>query len=142
MGQSLWLERGVLREMLDASIAAYPAEACGLLGGTGGIASSHYGVQNVADRPTERFEMDFADQLQAFRMIEQRGEELIAIYHSHPTTAATPSTADLQRIAYPKAFYVIVGLAGSTPQVRAYRVDGSARRAVGVHWYEVKPRRA
>lgn len=141
MQQRLWLGSGVLREMLEACQTAYPSEACGLLGGKSGVASTHYGVANVADRPTERFEMDPAGQLKAFRLMEERGEELIAIYHSHPSTAAVPSKADLRQFAYPDAFYIIVGLSGGGVQVRAYRVDIIGRRAVEVYWFEARSRR-
>ena len=99
MRRRLWLETGVVREMLAACQSAYPAEACGLLGGVDGVAASHYGVLNVAAEPTERFEMDPVGQLEAFRRIKMHGEELIAIYHSHPSTAAVPSKADLRHVS-------------------------------------------
>lgn len=141
MRRRLWLEHAVMREMIASCQTAYPEEACGLLGGVVGIASSHYGVANVAREPAERFEMDPVGQLQAFRTIEERGEELIAIYHSHPSTAAVPSKADLRQVAYPDAYYLIVSLASGPPQVRAYRLFPSAGRAVEVHWYPVRSRR-
>lgn len=141
MLRRLWLETGVAHEMLAACQAAYPAEACGLLGGKGTLATSHFPVPNVADRPGERFEMDPAGQAEALAAIAARGEDLVAIYHSHPATAAVPSRADLRRAAYPGVFHLIVGLAGARPRIRAYLIDPAVRRAVEVRWYTAPPRR-
>lgn len=141
MQRRLWLETHVARAMLAACRAAYPHEACGLLGGKGNLATSHHAVANVAERPAERFEMDPDGQLRALLAIEERGEELVAIYHSHPSTTAFPSKDDLHRAAYPDAFYLIVSLAGPNPILRAYQIDPRSRRAVEVRWFEAGPRR-
>ena len=48
----------------------------------------------------------------------------MAIYHSHPRSAAEPSQTDINLAEYPDYLYVIVSLAGE-PDVRAWRIaDG------------------
>jgi proteasome lid subunit RPN8/RPN11 len=48
----------------------------------------------------------------------------VAIYHSHPRSAAEPSQTDINLAEYPEYLYVIVSLAGE-PGVRAWRIaDG------------------
>ena len=48
----------------------------------------------------------------------------VAIYHSHPRSAAEPSQTDINLAHYPHWRYLIVSLAGD-PQVRAWRIaDG------------------
>ena len=42
--------------------------------------------------------------------MRENGEELFAIYHSHPHAPATPSATDLQQAAYPTALYLIISL--------------------------------
>ena len=42
--------------------------------------------------------------------MRELGEELFAIYHSHPTTPALPSFYDLDEAAYPDALYLIISL--------------------------------
>src|SRR5690606_23320456 len=68
----LWIERPVLDAMFAASLQAAPAEACGLLGGRDGVATSHYPVPNVAPEPTERFVMDPAGQSPPARVPRSR----------------------------------------------------------------------
>jgi [CysO sulfur-carrier protein]-S-L-cysteine hydrolase len=45
-------------------------------------------------------------------MATMRGqnEELFAIYHSHPSAPAKPSTYDVNMAAYPQALYLIISL--------------------------------
>ena len=54
--------------------------------------------------------------------IEDAGHELGAIYHSHTRTPPFPSQTDINLAFYPEALYVIVGVAGDEPDVRAFRI--------------------
>ena len=58
--------------------------------------------------------------------IEDAGWELGAIYHSHTRSPPVPSQTDINLAFYPDALYVIVGVAGSAPEVRAFRIVDSA----------------
>ena len=70
----------------------------------------HHPVPNIAaDRP-HRYTMAPADQIAALRDIRESGRELFAIYHSHPTSAALPSTIALAEAGYPDALYLIISL--------------------------------
>ena len=57
-----------------------------------------------------RYTIDPREQLRAFRDMETGGEELVAIYHSHPITQPYPSPTDRAEAHYPEAFYVLVSL--------------------------------
>ena len=49
----------------------------------------------------------------------------VAIYHSHPRSAAEPSQTDINLAHYPHWHYVVVSLAGD-PEVRAFTIaDGN-----------------
>jgi proteasome lid subunit RPN8/RPN11 len=54
--------------------------------------------------------------------IEDSGLDLGAIYHSHTRTEPYPSQTDINLAFYPDALYVIVGLAGDEPEVRAFTI--------------------
>jgi [CysO sulfur-carrier protein]-S-L-cysteine hydrolase len=83
---------------------------------------------NAHPAPVIRYSIDPREQLRAFRDMETNGEELLAIYHSHPVTQAYPSPTDRAEAHYPDAFYVLVSLRDATPEVRAFRVrDGWVR---------------
>ena len=69
-----------------------------------------YPVANVAEQPQQRFLLDAGQQISAMAKMRELGEELFAIYHSHPTAPAQPSTHDLEQAAYPEALYLIISL--------------------------------
>ena len=104
---------------------ADPAECCGLIGGTEqGEATSIYSVRNVATNNTVAYEAAPEDLFAAQRHMRERNEQLLAIYHSHPRSAEpVPSETDVRLAFYPQAVYFIVGLAGSEPVMRAFRIS-------------------
>ncbi|MEO8966830.1 MAG: M67 family metallopeptidase, partial [Solirubrobacteraceae bacterium] len=72
-----------------------------------------------------RYEIDGAEQYRIQMAIDDAGQDLGAIYHSHTRSAPIPSQTDINLAFYPETLYVIVGLAGDEPDVRAYEIrDG------------------
>ena len=122
------------REHLEAMIAhareAAPAECCGLVGGVSGAqASSLYPLRNITLQPDVRYEAAPEDLFAAQRQMRERGEELLAIYHSHPRSAdPTPSETDIRQAFYPSATYLIIGLGGSGPVVKAFNISEREHR--------------
>jgi proteasome lid subunit RPN8/RPN11 len=127
------------REHLEAMIAhareAAPAECCGLVGGTSGTqASSLYRLRNVTSEPELRYEAAPEDLFTAQRQMRERGEELLAIYHSHPRSdEPSPSETDVRQAFYPSATYLIIGLAGTAPVVKAFSISEREHR-----WHQVE----
>ena len=80
--------------------------------------------------PTTRYRIDPREQLRAFREMDERGEDLVAIYHSHPVSQPYPSPTDRAEAHYPEAFYVLVSLRTDEPELEAYRIkeDGAVVR--------------
>lgn len=99
-----------------------PKEACGLLAGRGGAAVRAIRCANAHETPVTRYAMDPREQLRAFREMDAKGEELVAIYHSHPATQPYPSPTDRREAHYPDAYFVLVSLRTGEPEVRAYRI--------------------
>ena len=59
--------------------------------------------------------------------LRAKGIELLAIYHSHPETPARPSEEDIRLALTPNVSYIIISLAGETPDVKSFRIkDGMA----------------
>jgi proteasome lid subunit RPN8/RPN11 len=98
-----------------------PNECCGMIGGRNGEATEVVRVANSAASPL-RYEMDPQEQYDALKGIEDKGDELLAIYHSHTKSAAYPSQTDVnQAVAWPEQVYVIVSLADEdAPDVKGY----------------------
>jgi proteasome lid subunit RPN8/RPN11 len=99
-----------------------PNECCGLIGGTDGIARTVYRARNAEASPL-RYNLDPQDQFRIMSEMDERGEELSAIYHSHTASPAYPSQTDINLAAYPDALYLIVSLAEGERPLRGYRIE-------------------
>ena len=109
---------------------AVPNECCGLIGGAAdGRALSIYSLRNVAADKTVSYEAAPEDLFAAQRQMRERGESLLAIYHSHPRSVEPePSQTDVRLAYYPQAVYFIIGLAGAEPVMHAFRISESEDR--------------
>ena len=88
-----------------------------------------YPATNAAASPL-RYQVEPHDQYRIETAIDDAGLELGAIYHSHTRSAPYPSQTDINLAFHPDAVYVIVGLAGDEPELRAYRiVEGRVEEA-------------
>lgn len=120
----LTLLKSHFHEMVEHARQAAPHECCGLIGGTEGCARTIYRMRNVAPDPLTTYEAAPEDLFAAQRAMRDRGEELLAIYHSHPRSKDPyPSETDVRLAYYPSAVYFIVGLAGKEPCLRAFRIS-------------------
>jgi proteasome lid subunit RPN8/RPN11 len=128
------------REHVNAIIAhareSDPAECCGLIGGANdGAASSIYSLRNVAKDERVSYEAAPDELFAAQREMRHRGEQLVAIYHSHPqATDPEPSETDVRLAYYPAVTYLIIGLAGSEPTLRAFRIFEHDKRWQAVEY--------
>src|SRR4029078_12194025 len=107
-----------------------PDEACGLLAGpvvggeASGAISEVYPAKN-ADASSRTYTVDGRDYLRASRDAEERGHEIVGVWHSHTHTDAYPSSNDGRQAVDPAWLYVLVSLRDGAPVVRSYRiVDG------------------
>ncbi|HUQ40947.1 MAG TPA: M67 family metallopeptidase [Candidatus Limnocylindrales bacterium] len=129
-------ELALPRAVRDAIVAhareCAPNEACGLISGRAGAASRAIPCTNTHATPTTRYVIDPREQLRAFREMDERGEELVAIYHSHPASQAYPSPTDRAEAHYPDAFYILISLRSDTPEVRAFRITDDVVREAGL----------
>jgi proteasome lid subunit RPN8/RPN11 len=122
---TLRLRRVQFDEIIAHAREAAPHECCGLIGGAPDTeASTIYRTRNIAANPLVTYEAAPEDLFAAQRQMRARGEELTAIYHSHPRAKnPEPSPTDVRLAYYPSAVYLIVGLGNAEPCVRAFRID-------------------
>lgn len=117
------LPRSLVNQLLHCAQAVPEAEVCGLIGARDGRPATCYPVRNAAEQPGVRFQLDPGEQIEAMRQMRERGEELFAIFHSHPDTPAEPSALDLAEAAYPAAVYLIISLnTKGVLEMRGYRM--------------------
>jgi proteasome lid subunit RPN8/RPN11 len=120
----LAITRAQREEMIDHARRDYPLECCGMVSGKEMTATTVYPLKNAAASATF-YQIGDQDLLKVLE-IEDAGEELVAIYHSHTHSPAYPSPTDIKLATYPESAYVIVSLAErDNPSLRAFRiVDG------------------
>ena len=127
------LSRSHVEEIYAHAREVSPAECCGL------ISSSHHGesqtiyrLRNVAADPLTAYEAAPEELFAAQRLMRERGEHLLGIYHSHPRSDdPVPSETDVRLAYYPSAIYFIIGFKDNEARLRAFRIserDGEWQR--------------
>lgn len=104
------LPRTLINGMLSHAQHSPETEVCGLIAAAPDGGFRVYPVANVAGDAQHLFQMDPVAQIDAMRRMREAGEELFAIYHSHPHAPAEPSARDIAEAAYPQALYLIISL--------------------------------
>ena len=106
-----------------------PDECCGLIGGDLNRARTIYPLKNVSPNSAVAYEAAPEELFSAQRQMRERGEQLLAIYHSHPRSSEPqPSESDVRLAYYPAATYFIVGLGGKEPSLRAFCISEREQR--------------
>jgi proteasome lid subunit RPN8/RPN11 len=124
--KSFDIPRRLYDEIFAQADAEYPLECCGLIGGRGGRADSRYPLSNQAPNPEREYFAAPEDLFSALRRMRVEGEQLLAIYHSHPRGPAYPSGTDLAYAFYPQVAYLIVALKPRS-EMRAFQLfEGAA----------------
>jgi proteasome lid subunit RPN8/RPN11 len=125
------VSRRLLDEVIAHARAEAPRECCGMIAGRDGEAVAVHRVRNVAANPKTAYHMEPREQLRVMDAIDEGGLEIAALYHSHPRTEPVPSQTDINLAGMlADHVFLIVGLGGSEPDVRAFRiVDGAVAEA-------------
>jgi [CysO sulfur-carrier protein]-S-L-cysteine hydrolase len=135
VADQLVLPAALVEELMAHARSEVPNEACGLLAGdlASGNASRYHPARN-ADASPLRYTVHPDDLVRIVFGIEDDGEDLIGIFHSHTHTPAIPSPTDLRSAQYPDAFYLLVTLsdpeAPARDALRAWRITDGASREV------------
>ena len=118
------LPQSLFEQIISHARECAPHECCGLVGGNSTTTRTVYPLRNIASEPLVTYEAAPEDLFAAQRAMRQRGEQLLAIYHSHPRSKdPEPSATDVRLAYYPTAVYFIVGLGDREPCLRAFRIS-------------------
>jgi proteasome lid subunit RPN8/RPN11 len=123
---TLSISSGLAERIRKHGAETYPDECCGaLLGRDVGLGSDQKRVREVLDclplvnrrddSPNNRFSIAPMDVIEADRVAQARGMELIGWYHSHPDHPARPSEYDRNH-AWPWFSYIIVSVHAGVPK--------------------------
>lgn len=105
----LTLPKRLYQELVLDAKKQLPNEACGILSGNSETISSLYILSNKENTPT-RFYVNEYNVTHTLQAISKKGEEPIAIYHSHPTSRPRPSQTDIRQHPDKKVKMIILSL--------------------------------
>ncbi len=135
MVSGLTISPALADELLAHARAEVPYEACGILSGPAGgeVATSYHPARNM-DASAYVYSVHPDDLVRIVLAIEDAGDDLVAIFHSHTRTPAEPSATDRRQAMYPDAIYLLATLMdeAATPEhaLRAWHIrDGEATEA-------------
>ena len=150
----LYLDDGCYQAIVEAAVAGYPKECCGLLVGKRG--SGEEQPSEAVDRTVvevvaldnawesslldytdpagdgthslrDRYWIDPADMLSVQRSARERGLEIIGVFHSHPDHVAVPSECD-RTLAWPVYSYIIVSvMAGQVADFKSWQLNDQSQ---------------
>ena len=120
--ETLVLPAAMRDEIIAHARAEAPRECCGVIAGRDGRPTRLYRLTNL-EPGVDRYLVDDEEVFRVYREIEDGGEDLLAIYHSHPISVAYPSKTDVSLAFWSEAYYVICSLEHSeAPVIRAFRI--------------------
>ena len=112
----LRIKKGIIGEIAKQGEKGYPYEICGFILGKIDYknnireAEEIYQVENQnKERANDRFEIDPKDYLKVENYADNKGIQIIGIYHTHPDHPDKPSQTDLM-FAQPDMSYIIMSV--------------------------------
>jgi proteasome lid subunit RPN8/RPN11 len=108
-------------EIVEHARAGLPNEACGILGGREGTATSFHPTRNEDESPY-RYSVHRDDLVRVWAALDDADDEIVGIYHSHTKSAPFPSRTDVELATWPDAAYLIVSLRSDPPELAAFRL--------------------
>ena len=133
----LQLPRKMREEMIDHAHGEAPNECVGLLAGVieggVGVVRARYPLVNAAASPIE-YLSEPKSMFAAHRAMHKYSQDILAIYHSHPTSAPVPSRTDIARSYSPDVVNFIISLLRETPLLRAWWLNEDGYRELDWYW--------
>lgn len=126
------------------SLSGAPEEICGIVRGCNGEALELLAAKNEAEDRINNYLVDPQVLMKQFQF-EEQGDEMVAIYHSHPASEAYPSATDAWTAQYPDSVYLICSLLPQPPAVRGFLLQDMfldcnlSRLRREVNFFETRP---
>ncbi|WP_332694824.1 M67 family metallopeptidase [Halalkalibacter lacteus] len=96
-------------------------EVCGLLAGKKDKVQSVWPLENEI-KSDRRFFVGEKKIEETMRLIEKQEEKILAVYHSHPTTAPVPSSYDIANHFNEHVLMVIISYKSMNPKIKCFRI--------------------
>ncbi len=133
------IPKKLLDSLEAAALKTQPHEACALLVGkksaNASQISSVYFSDNVSDQDTRRFfEIDPQLHIDVERELRNSPEEILGVWHSHPSTTAALSEQDKRSSVMKNWFWLVTGL---KPELQTLAFKSSETSANTFHDVEL-----
>lgn len=123
MNESLLLiPKEIAAKMQELAEKGLPFEICGLLSGKSLVVESLWELETKYKHRSQFFVEEHKVE-EILKKIENQGEEVLAIYHSHPTAAAIPSTLDILHHPDSTVFMIIISLKDEKRQINCFEIN-------------------
>jgi len=120
---SIRIRSEILEALFAHARANSPNESCGLLAGRNSEITMFYPAENASSTPSTKYEIAPRDLFHIVRELRAANLELLAIYHSHPSSGNSPSPTDIATAYYPDTAHIIVSpRAGTSNPIRAFQI--------------------
>lgn len=131
--QEIKINRPLATHLLSLAQKSPTLEVCGLVSAIANKPTTVYPIKNIASNNATEFEIDPQQQIRVFATIKEKGEELFAIYHSHPQSKPVPSNRDLMQQGYPDIYQLIISLnTKGVLEMRAYKISDGEYEEVNI----------
>jgi [CysO sulfur-carrier protein]-S-L-cysteine hydrolase len=120
--QEFEMKKTVYEEMIAYCKQVLPYEACGLLSGVKEEGGTLWKLNNESLN-LNRFYMSKEAIKHAVMKMNENGEKITGIFHSHPTSPAFPSSHDIKNNPYDHIAYFIVSFYKGKAEVGCFKMD-------------------
>jgi proteasome lid subunit RPN8/RPN11 len=127
------IPRAVRQAILDHARQVAPRECCGFVIGASARVMFAVPMTNV-EKSRARYRIDDRAHIELRRVLRgvRPNLSILGVYHSHPAGDAWPSDTDVAEAHYPDWTHLIVGVSGSRPVLRAFRIRQGTVRQVAL----------
>jgi [CysO sulfur-carrier protein]-S-L-cysteine hydrolase len=121
------IARTLIDEIVAHALEEAPNECCGLVSGDAEAATEVFRARNEMASPLA-YNVHPTDLLRITSEIDERGDELAAIYHSHTKSPPDPSQTDINLAEnWPDPVYLICSIADQDrPVIRGWHIRDGA----------------
>ena len=97
---------------------------------TSGRVRTAYPARNALASPY-RYEIDPRDLVRILHAIERHGDDLVAVFHSHPDGPAAPSATDVREARY-RVLHLLASPSRDEGALRAWRIEADGALEVSL----------
>ncbi|MDQ0159595.1 Mov34/MPN/PAD-1 family protein [Alkalibacillus salilacus] len=122
--KQLILPQTIYNQIVEDCRNNLPYESCGLVTGLDHRVNKFWPLDNEL-KSTKRYFVSKQSLEAVMNEITQSGEQVLAIYHTHPVTAPVPSSFDLKNHPDHSVYMMIISFKLESPMCKLYSVENN-----------------